>query len=215
MTPAQVLIFDMDGLLFDTETLYVEATSRLVEPHGHTITPEIYGGWVGRDVSPQEYVETFPGPYTAEEFRQQLRTLFYALCDERLALLPGVLEFLDGPAAGYPKAIASSSRLSTITSHLDQLGLRARFDVLVSGRDVPRGKPAPDVFLAAAERLGVAPAACVVFEDSLHGITGAKAAGMRAVAVPTEWTAHLDFSAADLVVGGLGEVSAAWLAGRG
>jgi len=122
-----------------------------------------------------------------------------------------VLAFLDGVAAPYPKAIASSTRRETIDANLRQVGLLARFPVRVSGRDVPRGKPAPDVFLEAARQLGVAPEACVVFEDSPHGVAGAAAAGMRAVAVPTEYTAHLPFPGACLRVGRLDEVRADWL----
>ncbi|MBI5831960.1 MAG: HAD family phosphatase [Armatimonadetes bacterium] len=211
MPPAQALIFDMDGLLLDTERLYVMATQAVIAPWGHVVTPEVYGDWIGRDVSADEFAATYPTDLSADEFVEQMRAHFHRLCETDLSLMPGALEFLDGAAAGYPKAVASSTKRETIDKHLQQLGLIDRFPVRVSGRDVPRGKPAPDVFLVAAAGLGVEPAACVVFEDSMHGCIGARAAGMRVVAVPSIYTAHLDFSAADRVVTRLDEVGTGWL----
>ena len=212
MRPAEALIFDMDGLLLDTERLYVMATQAVIEPWGHVVTPEVYGDWVGRDVSADEFAATYPTDLTGDEFVEQMRAHFHRLCATDLTLMPGALAFLDGAAAPYPKAIASSTKRETIDKHLRQLGLIDRFAVRVSGRDVPRGKPAPDAYLAAAAGLGVEPAACVVFEDSMHGCVGARAAGMRVVAAPSVYTAHLDFSTADRVVRRLDEVEAEWLA---
>ena len=212
MVPAQALIFDMDGLLLDTERLYAAATQAVIEPWAHVDTPEVYGDWIGREVSADEFAATYPTDLTGDEFVQQMRDHFHRLCETELTLMPGAQAFLDGAAAAYPKAIASSTKRETIDHHLTRLGLIQRFPVRISGRDVPRGKPAPDVFLAAAEALDIEPAACVVFEDSMHGCIGARAAGMRVVAVPTIYTAHLDFSVADLVVERLDAVDSDWLA---
>ncbi len=213
MLPAEALIFDMDGLLLDTETLYVKAFQKVVAPFGHVVVLETYADWVGRQVTYDDFQALYPCPLTEEEAFSQMRTEFARLVEEELALMPGVLDFLDGAGARYPKAIASSTRKPTIEQHLRQAGLLDRFQVIVSGRDVPRGKPAPDVYLAAAEQLGVAPERCVVFEDSHHGIAGGHAAGMRTVAIPTELTAMRDFSLADLIVKRLDEVTAVWLNG--
>ncbi|NUQ01449.1 MAG: HAD family phosphatase [Armatimonadetes bacterium] len=214
MFPAEALIFDMDGLLLDTELLYFRATQMLVEPFGHRVEVESYSEWIGRDVTFADFQRLYPCPISEEDLWPRMRLIFDRLCHEELALRPGALEFLDTVAAPYPKAVASSSRMDAIVGHLTQVGLVDRFAALVSGKEVPRGKPAPDIFLEAARQLGVPPARCVVFEDSPHGIRGAHAAGMRSVAVPTEYTAHCDFSLADQVVGRLTEVTAAWLAGE-
>lgn len=210
--PAQALIFDMDGLLFDTERLYFEATQQVVGPYGHTVKLETYGDWIGRHVPLAEIAATFPCPLPPEELLERMSVEFRRRCDEDLTLVPGALEFLDGVARDFPKAIASSTQLPTIDSHLRQMGLLERFGVRVSARDVPRGKPAPDVFLEAARQLGVEPSACVVFEDSPHGVRGAAAAGMRAVAVPSDFTRHIPFPGATLTVRRLDEVTAGWLA---
>ena len=100
-------------------------------------------------------------------------------------------------AAGYRMALASSAEVRVIDANLTALGLRPLFDAVVSGTQVARGKPAPDVFLAAAERLGVRPAACLVVEDSRNGLLAAKAAGMRCVVVPCAHTRHQDFDECD------------------
>ena len=154
MVPAQALIFDMDGLLLDTERLYAAATQAVIEPWGHVVTPEVYGDWIGREVGADEFAATYPTDLTGDEFVQQMRDHFHRLCETELTLMPGAQAFLDGPAAAYPKAIASSTKRETIDHHLTRLGLIDRFPVRISGRDVPRGKPAPDVFLAAAHTAG-------------------------------------------------------------
>jgi HAD superfamily hydrolase (TIGR01509 family) len=100
-------------------------------------------------------------------------------------------------AAGYRMALASSAEPRVIDANLDALGLRPLFEAVVSGTQVARGKPAPDVFLAVAERHGVAPAACLVVEDSRNGLLAAKAAGMRCTVVPCAHTRHQEFGEAD------------------
>jgi len=100
-------------------------------------------------------------------------------------------------AAGYRMALASSAEVRVIDANLTALGLRPLFDAVVSGTQVARGKPAPDVFLAAAERLGAPPATCLVVEDSRNGLLAAKAAGMRCAVVPCAHTRHQDFGECD------------------
>ena len=103
--------------------------------------------------------------------------------------------------------MASSSRGAWIQKVLAELGLERQFDATAGGDEVRRAKPDPDVYLLAARRLGAAPEACVALEDSQHGVRSAKAAGMACIAVPSPLTRQMDFSAADLVVGSLDEVT--------
>ena len=112
--------------------------------------------------------------------------------------MPGVPDVLkEVRAAGYRMALASSAEVRVIDANLAALGLRPLFDVVLSGTQVARGKPAPDVFLAAADRLGTPPAGCLVVEDSRNGLLAAKAAGMRCAVVPCDHTRHQDFAGCD------------------
>jgi HAD superfamily hydrolase (TIGR01509 family) len=120
---------------------------------------------------------------------------------ERVVPMRGVPEVPRALAArGLRLAVASSSGPAVIETTLTALGVRPLFEAIVSGVEVARGKPAPDVFVEAARRLGVAPEACLVVEDSERGVRAARAAGMRCVAVPCGETRHHDFSAATLVL---------------
>jgi HAD superfamily hydrolase (TIGR01509 family) len=126
-------------------------------------------------------------------------------CDA-LPLLPGVVELLeDANALGLGRAVASSSSCGWVDGWLRRHGIRDRLDVVVARDDVRNVKPDPELFLLAASRLGVAPGACVVFEDSPNGMRAALAAGMRCVAVPNALTRSLPRPAVDLVVGSLAE----------
>jgi HAD superfamily hydrolase (TIGR01509 family) len=109
-------------------------------------------------------------------------------------------------AAGYRLGLASSAAAEEIAAVIDALGLAPRLGAWVCAADVPRGKPSPDIFLEAARRLGVAPAGCLVIEDSLNGLRAAKAAGMACVVVPNAFTRHQDHSAADLRIASLTEL---------
>jgi beta-phosphoglucomutase-like phosphatase (HAD superfamily) len=188
--PLRAVIFDMDGLLLDTERL-----SRAAWRAG--------GAALGVDI-PLATLTTIIGrrrPEVEAQFRAALGpdfdcTALYALHAEHYhASLdatpaetlrkPGVLPllaWLDDLAV--PRAIATSTLAAGASHKLARAGLADRFPVVVTGEQVPRSKPAPDIFLEAADRLGVSPAECVVFEDSDLGLEGALAAGMRAVAVP-------------------------------
>ena len=130
--------------------------------------------------------------------------------DELLALeeaLPGVVEWLDeAHKLGLGVAVASSSHLEWVQGHLERLGLIDRFACLSCFDDVMQPKPAPDLYLAACESLGVAPEQAVAVEDSRNGVLAAKTAGMTAVAVPHGLTAHLDFTEADLRLSSLAEL---------
>jgi HAD superfamily hydrolase (TIGR01509 family) len=130
---------------------------------------------------------------------------------EALPPCDGVEALLDAAdAAGVPAAVASSSRAGWVVSHLDRLGLARRFAAIVTrddvGDDLARTKPAPDLFLIAAERTGADPARCVVLEDSPNGVAAGRAAGMAVVAVPGPMTRPLDFSRAHAVAASLADL---------
>jgi len=183
----EAVVFDMDGLLFDTETLYVEAAVTTLTELGHDASTEIIlrttgGPWTQ---TRQLLLEHFGPAFPADDFVTVWIRNFRVLAEARLALKPGVLELLDLlDRLGVPKAIATSSSHATVQHHLAAHNLTDRFDAIAAAGDYAAGKPAPDPFLLAAERVGVDPAYCLALEDSYNGVRSASAAGMMAVMVP-------------------------------
>jgi len=142
---------------------------------------------------------------TLAELAARKEALFRGTARGRLVLLPGVgelLSFLE--EQGVPKAVVTSTPRANLDMILDSLGIAGRFNALVAEEDASKGKPDPEGFLVAAERLGMAPAQCVVIEDAPAGLQAAKAAGMRAIGVTTTRPAP-DLTDADLVVESLAE----------
>ncbi len=185
-TPAAI-VFDMDGLLFDTEALRQEALLLAAAEGGHEVVLDVFNRAVGlpwtqsRPLFLSHFGETFP----AEEFHESWVRHFCVIAETRLTLKPGALELLDLlDRIGLPRAIATSSSHRTIKRHLTAYDLTSRFDAIVGRGDYECGKPAPDPFLKAAERLGVEPRLCLALEDSHNGIRSASSAGMMTIMVP-------------------------------
>lgn len=183
----EAVIFDMDGLLFDTETLYQEAALLAAAEGGHDVSSGIILRLVGlpwqrgRELLLEHFGMVFP----VDDFETAWLRHFWAIADQRLGLKPGVLELLDTlDALGLPRAIATSSAHRTVQHHLSAHGLERRFDTIIGHGDYAAGKPAPDPYLNAAARLGVVPEACLALEDSHNGVRSACAAGMMTVMVP-------------------------------
>ena len=186
LKPAAV-IFDMDGLLFDTEALYQEALAFTAAGHGYTIAPDFFGKTVGLPWAQCRtlLLSYFGEALSVDEFEAAWIRHFWVIAETRLALKPGALELLDTlDQLGLPRAIATSSSRKTVERHLITHDLTGRFDEIVGHDDYETGKPAPDPFLKAAERLGVEPQLCLALEDSPNGVRSASAAGMMTVMVP-------------------------------
>jgi HAD superfamily hydrolase (TIGR01509 family) len=184
--PAAV-VFDMDGLLFDTETLSQEAIVLAAAEGGHEVAQEVFNRTVGlswaqsRALLLSHFGETFP----VDEFQAAWVRHFWIIAEVRLELKPGALELLDTlDQLGLPRAIATSSSPRTVERHLTAHSLLGRFNDIIGHGDYERGKPAPDPFLRAADRLGVEPRLCLALEDSHNGVRSASAAGMMTVMVP-------------------------------
>jgi beta-phosphoglucomutase family hydrolase len=200
------VVFDMDGVLLDSEPLHDLATVEVLAERGVAWTPQRNGAFIGLTT-----FESFTAicarlslPHDPRELEARYTACVLQILRARAAPLPGVPDVLRAlRERGLRLALASSSCPEVIDVTLDALGVRHLFDVVVSGTEVPHGKPAPDVFLEAAKRLGVPPAACIVIEDSERGVQGAHAAGMRSIAIPCGPTRTHDFTAATLVLDGL------------
>jgi HAD superfamily hydrolase (TIGR01509 family) len=213
------VVFDFDGLILDTEWAIYESALAAFAAHGHTLTTEAWSTIIGTNSEEDDsWWDTVCAAAGAHDFDQNLFDAAYASSDrsirDRLPANPGVLELLTAlTAAGVPLGIASSSSRAWLDHHISRLDLTEHFATLV-GADVVGGvgKPAPDVYLRACADLDADPARSVALEDSAHGATAAKAAGMAVVAVPTRLTIHNDFSHVDLVVPSLRDLTVERLA---
>lgn len=184
--PAAV-VFDMDGLIFDTEALHREAALAAAAEAGHAVTLGVFLRMVGRPwpVNRGFLLDIFGPGFPVDAFHAAWLERFERIAATRLTVKPGVVELLDRlDRMRLPRAVATSSSHHDAGRHLSTHGLLGRFDAIVAFGDYARGKPEPDPFLKAAERLGVEPGLCLALEDSHNGIRSASSAGMMAIMVP-------------------------------
>ena len=182
----EAVVFDLDGVLLDTEELWDEARRRLAEERGARWPDDAQRAMMGMS-SPEwsRYMHEVIGlPEPPEQISAEVVRRLEALYRERLPLVPGALEAVRRIGARWPLGIASSSNRPLIDLFLELTGTRDLFRATVSSEEAERGKPAPDVYLEAAGRLGVDPASCAAIEDSENGIRSASAAGLRVAAIP-------------------------------
>ena len=195
----EAIIFDMDGVLVDSEPFGFEALRRVMAHYGLGYSEEENAEFLGRTTL--ESCRILKARHGLPEPAETLATGISRECWRRSAgpiPMPGVPEVLERVrASGIPLALASSAEARVIQANLAALSLAPLFEAVVSGTQVARGKPAPDVFLAAADRLAAAPGRCLVVEDSRNGLLAAKAAGMACAVVPCAHTRHQDFHEAD------------------
>jgi HAD superfamily hydrolase (TIGR01509 family) len=213
MARTAAVLFDFDGVLVDTEWAIYQAWRRTFEAHGHELPLEIYTRCIGSDFatwSPKTHLEELTGlafDWHDLDERRQVEIRAELSGEGPMPGVTGLLEKL--PACGLPAAVVSSSSRHWVDGWLEKLGIIHHFHSTICRGDAPRIKPAPDLFLAAADRLAVDPRDCLVIEDSLNGLHAAKAAGMEVWIVPNRVTRCLDFSNADRVFASLGEIATA------
>jgi len=207
------VLFDFDGVLVDTEWAIYQAWLRTFQKHDHDLPLEVYTRCIGSDFatwSPKTHLEELSGlafDWHDLDLRRQ-EEIMADLVDA--GPMPGVVSLLEKlNAAEIPCAVVSSSSHHWVDGWLEKLGLTSHFKTIVCRGDAPRIKPAPDLYLEAAKRLALAPAECLVIEDSLNGVNSAIAAGMPVWAVPNRVTDCLDFSPANRIFRSLGELAEA------
>jgi HAD superfamily hydrolase (TIGR01509 family) len=186
MSHPDAVIFDLDGVLIDSEEVWNDARRELVRERGGTWTKDAQRAMMGMSsVEWSRYIsEQLAVPMSAEEISSAVVERVERLYRRRLPLLPGAREAVISLAARYPLAVASSANRPVIALALSLAGLTHLFRAEVSSEEVARGKPAPDVYLEAARRIAVEPAGCAAVEDSTNGLRAAAAAGMSVIAIP-------------------------------
>ncbi len=182
------VIFDMDGLLLDTEAIYCRSWQRAAADCGFSITPTFYGQLVGRSradalqIVLDHFGDVAPMPAFHERVLHYERVCF---AEAPIPVKPGVWAMLDkADALRLPKALATSTHRPAALERLARAGLDRRFPLAVTGDEAARPKPSPDIYLAACAKLGVAPERALAFEDSDPGVCAAHAAGVAVIMVP-------------------------------
>jgi HAD superfamily hydrolase (TIGR01509 family) len=182
----EAVVFDLDGVILDSEELWDEVREGLARERGgrwHEGAQADMMGMSSREWSVYMH-ERIGLPEPPEEINAEVVRRMLERYRRELPLIPGAVEAVERLAARWPLGLASSSNRELIDAALEAAGIARYFRVTVSSEEVERGKPAPDVYLEASRRLGVAAESCAAIEDSQNGIRSAKAAGMRVIAIP-------------------------------
>ena len=184
----QAYLFDCDGTIADSMPLHYLAWKQALNEHGCDFPEDLFYRWGGMPV--HEIISTLNQKHglamPVEEVAVRKESLYYDFLP-RLTAVPEVLEVIEASHGSLPFAVVSGSTRESVTASLQSLKLLDKFDALVCAGDYRQSKPHPEAFLLAAERLGVAPANCLVFEDTAMGIEAATAAGMASVKVLQPW----------------------------
>lgn len=197
------VVFDMDGVLLDSEPLHHLVVNDLLSEHGVSIDDEQYRSYLGTtlEYTWEDLIRRFSLPHPMAHYRERYDKAILESYRRHAVPAPGVLELVAGlRERDLRLAVASSSRTGWVETALAKLGLADAFDVVVTGDMVTRSKPDPQIYLLAAERLGVAPQRCLAIEDAPAGVAAARAAGMRVIGIRTPYTAHVSLDGADTVL---------------
>ena len=200
----EAVVFDLDGILIDSEHVWDEVRQQLADERGGHWNENASRDMMGMSsIEWSRYMRDVVGlTEEPEEISAEVVRRLEDRYRRELPLIPGAEQAVESLAACWPLALASSSNRELIDLVLESSGLGRYFEASVSSEEVPRGKPAPDVFLEAAGRLGTEPARCAAVEDSENGILAAKSAGMRTIAIPNpQYPPHDEaLAAADAVL---------------
>jgi HAD superfamily hydrolase (TIGR01509 family) len=201
------IIFDLDGLLADTEPLQMQAYQQALLLHGILLTDEQYAQhWIRAGLGIEQFVAERRLNLATSVVRQQKKQLYQELLATCLHAMPGAAELIERLHARKRLAVASCSFRADVVQVLQRLGFAGYMEVIAAREDVEQAKPAPEIFLYVAGKLKVEPSECLVLEDAEKGILAASRAGMQSIAIPNRYTRDNDFSMATYVAESLWEV---------
>lgn len=208
----RAVIFDMDGVIIDSEPIYFKAGNELFKYLGLDVSEEEHHSYVG--ISSKDMWSDIRNKHkidlSTEELVEMEMSIYidYLLSKKDEEPIPGVVELIEDLYKNNVNlALASSSSIKSIKIVLDMFNLGKFFKTIVSGYEVENGKPAPDIFLYAAKRLGVRSGDCIVIEDSENGIEAAKSAGMKCIGFKNLNSGKQDLSSADMVIDSFSQVN--------
>ncbi|MCB9359152.1 HAD family phosphatase [Candidatus Woesearchaeota archaeon] len=202
----KAIIFDFDGIIVDSEPLHFKTHRLVLEKHGIFISEEDYkkyGVSHGSDSFYSEMAKKYNKKINFQETKKERRKLFVDSIDSELKLRDDFDVLIESLHGKYKIGIASATKTGIIKQILEKFNLTKYFDEIVGGDEIKKNKPFPDIYLEAARRLDIPVEECIAIEDSESGLTAAKAAGMKCIAVPNDFTVHQDFSKADKIIDSL------------
>lgn len=200
MSAISAIIFDMDGVLVDSESFISRAAVMMFAERGLAVKPEDFEPFVG--MGENRYIGGVAEKYgymaDIVDLKRRTYDIYLDIIKGKLRPLPGVFEFIAQCRARDLKlAVASSADMRKVRGNLDEIGLPfEKFDAVICGEDVVNKKPAPDIFILAASRIGVPPEKCIVVEDAVSGVKAAKAAGAKCLAITSTFSKE-ELAAAD------------------
>jgi HAD superfamily hydrolase (TIGR01509 family) len=202
------VIFDLDGVIVDSEPLQHRAYNRVLERFGVQVEHAEYGReWIAAGAGPEYAVRTYALPLTPQELRRLKDSVYHALLREEATLMTGARAALERLSAAFPVALATNSNQADTSFILDRFDLGRYFTAVVTREQYGAPKPAPDAFRTAAARLRLPPQRCVVIEDAYKGVVAATDAGCICIAFPHDYTTGNDFSRARVVIDSLDEAT--------
>jgi len=210
----EAVVFDMDGVLLDSEPLHHIVLNEVLAAEGKTLSFDEYRPYIGTtlEFTWSDIIHRFRLDGAIDRYILRYDEGILESYRRHSVIAPGVRRLLDLLAQrGLRRAVASSSRTSWVEAALETLGIRDDFELLVTGDMVTHSKPDPEIYLLAAERLGIDPHRCLAIEDAPKGVVSARAAGMTVVGVRTEYTAHLSLDGAAVVLDSLEQFTSALL----
>ena len=207
-TALRAVVFDLDGLMFNTEDLYQHSGRELLARRGKELTDDLLDQMMGRKshVALQIMIDWHDLQATPEELFAESKEIMFALLPERLAPMPGLLDLLDTlESAEVPKGIATGSSRPFASRVLEEFDFQPRFEFLLTSEDIEHGKPAPDIYQLAAQKHGLRPEEIMVLEDSQIGCQAAVVAGNYVVAVPGGRSNSHNFDGAQFIADSLAD----------
>ncbi|MCP4401429.1 MAG: HAD family phosphatase [bacterium] len=204
----RAVIFDLDGLLADTESLHRQSYQEILRRYGCEPSDEEYlDYWIRSGKGAKYWIRKHNLDVDLSELQQQKHRRYMELVRSSAQAMKGASELLQKLSGKKKLALASASFRDSVHGVIEVLDMARYFEVVVTKNDVPRSKPFPDIFLRAVEELHMEADECVVLEDSERGVLAAHRAGLKCIAVPNEHTQHHDFSTAAIILASLEEVS--------